>query len=59
MIRSAVDRAVTYIADENAYMAEGARVASVVPYDESWNTRTLTALIPSDSSGFVTLGMEV
>lgn len=59
MIRSAVDGAVTYIADENAYMAEGARVASVVPYDESGNNRTLTAFIPSDSSGFVTLGMEV
>ncbi len=59
MIRSAVDGAVTYIADENSFMAEGARVASVVPYDESGNNRMLTAFIPSDSSGFVTLGMDV
>lgn len=59
MIRSAVDGAVTYIADENSYMTEGAKVASVVPYDESGNNRTLTAFIPSDSSGFITLGMDV
>ncbi len=59
MIRSAVDGSVTYIADENSYMTAGSKVASVVPYNENGNNRTLTAFIPSDSSGFITLGMEV
>ncbi len=59
VVRSAIDGVVTYIADENSYISEGSRVAAVVPYDESGNNRVLTAFIPSDSSGFITLGMDV
>ncbi len=59
MIRAGIDGAVTYITEENRYIREGDVVASVVPYDKDGNNRTLTAFVPSRSSGFVTLGMEV
>lgn len=59
IIRSAIDGVVTYMADENSYIPEGGRVAAVVPYDEGGNNRVVTAFIPSDSSGFITLGMDV
>ena len=59
MVRAAIDGAVTYITDENRYISEGDVVAAVVPYDKDGNNRTLTAFVPSRSSGFVTLGMEV
>ncbi len=59
VIRSDIDGIVTYITDKNSYISEGDRVASVVPYDESGNNRVLTAFIPSDRSGIITLGMNV
>lgn len=58
VICSNIDGIVTYIADENSYIAVGGKVATVVPYDEIGNNRTLTAFIPSDKGGLVTLGMD-
>lgn len=59
IVRASIDGAVTYITEENRYISEGDVVAAVVPYDKDGNNRTLTAFIPSRSSGFITLGMEV
>lgn len=58
MIRSNIAGIVTYVADENSYLWEGGIAAAVVPYDESGNNLTLTAFVPSDTSGLVALGME-
>ena len=59
VIRSDIDGIVTYIINENSYISEGDRIASVISYDESGNNRVLTAFIPSDKSGMITLGMDV
>lgn len=59
VIYSSIDGAVTYIVDENSYLFEGDTVASILPYDKDGNNKILTAFIPSDSSGFITLGMDV
>ena len=59
IIRSNIDGIVTYIADENSYISDGGKVADIVPYDKNDNNETLTAFIPAENSGLITLGMEV
>lgn len=58
IIRSSTDGVVTYIVEDNSYIAQGDMVAEVTPYDETGNNRILTAFIPSENSGIVTLGMD-
>ena len=57
-IRSDVDGIVTYIADENAYVGTGEKIAVITPYSESGNNMKLTAFIPSGKGELVSLGME-
>lgn len=58
IIRSSIDGIVTYIVDENSYVFGGDRIAAIVPYSEAGNNKTLTAFIPADKSGLLSLGME-
>lgn len=58
VVRSSIDGIVTSIVDENVCINKGDKIAAVVPYSESGNNKTLTAFIPSDKGGLVTLGME-
>lgn len=58
MIRSNINGIVTSISDENVCVNKGDKIATVVPFSESGNNKTLTAFIPSDKGGLITLGME-
>lgn len=58
MIRSNIDGIVTNISDENVCVNKGDKIATVVPFNESGNNKTLTAFIPSDKGGLITIGME-
>lgn len=59
VVRSATDGIVTYMVSENAYVHPGDKIAEITPYDESGNNMTLTAFIPSDEGGLVSLGADV
>ena len=58
VIRSNTDGFVTYIADENSYIAEGSKVATIVPYDRGSDNKKLTAFIPAENGGLIALGTE-
>ncbi len=59
VIRAETDGIVTYIVNENEYVARGDKIADITPYDESGNNMTLTAFIPADKGGLVSLGADV
>lgn len=59
MLRSHISGIVTEIADENTYIQTGEKVASVVPYDEKGNNKTLIAFVPARNNGLISVGMEV
>lgn len=59
VIRSNIDGIVTDIISENVFIRKGEKIASIIPYSEGSNNKTLTAFIPADKSGIVSLGMEV
>ena len=58
IIRSNMDGFVTYIADENSYITAGEKIATIVPYDQSGDNKKLTAFIPAENGGLISLGTE-
>ena len=58
VIRANINGIVTEIVKENAYIRTGEKIASVVPYDTDGNNKTLTAFIPAQKGGLITVGME-
>ena len=57
-VRSNMDGFVTYIANENSYIRGGDKIATIVPYDQSGDNKKLTAFIPAENGGLISLGTE-
>lgn len=58
VIRSNIDGIVTYVADENSYIAVGDLAANIVPYEKDGDNKKLTAFVSTEKSGLITLGAE-